>query len=281
MNETGRTVGGNRLRKYPWLCPVLSVLIAAIIVLWLGLTVFSVLLILLCLACPIMAIWAFFAGERPLQYPIGPEPVTRGMTLNWIAPWYDNLWAPAFGLGRSFRSRVLELAPIRRGDQVLDVGCGTGWLTRRAAEIVGPDGAAWGIDAAPDMIRIALEKTGRAGIAAQFKLATIEALPFADASFDVVIASLTIHHLPPDLKKVAFNEIYRVLRPRGRLFVVEPDRPTGSFLRLLLSPLSLHPNLKEHIDGRIPDLLRQTGFTTVIPVSRWMRLITFWSTQKP
>ncbi len=206
---------------------------------------------------------------------------TRGMTLNWIAPWYDSLWCPAFGLGKRYRDRTLMLAAIQKGDHVLDVGCGTGWLTRRAADIAGPTGAALGIDAAPDMIRMAMQQAARDRNAAQFKVAVIEALPFQDSSFDLVVASLIIHHLPPDLKVVGLKEIYRVLGPGGRLFLAEPDRPNHRFWRIIFWPIGLHPNLRDHLQGRMPDLLRSVGFVSLTPLGHWHQLLTFWSALKP
>jgi hypothetical protein len=105
-------------------------------------------LLLVCLvACPVVAVWGAISSMRPLPVPLGPIPSTRGMTLNWLAPWYDALWS-ALGMGSRFRGRVFALGALRLGDHVLDVGCGTGWFVRGAAELVGPTGRAWGIDPA-------------------------------------------------------------------------------------------------------------------------------------
>ncbi len=269
------------MSKRPWLCPLLSLAIAVGIALLFGVSFWTIFLILVFLACPITMIWAYLIGERPLPVPLDPAPATRGMTLNWIAPWYDSLWCPAFGLGRRYRGRTMMLAAVQRGDHVLDVGCGTGWLTRRAADIAGPTGAASGIDAAPDMIRMAMQQATRERNAALFKVAMIEALPFQDSSFDLVVASLIIHHLPPDLKVVGLKEIYRVLKPGGRLFLAEPDRPNHRFWRIIFCPISLHPNLRDHLQGRMPDLLRNAGFVSLAPLGHWHQLLTFWSALKP
>lgn len=263
------------------LCPALSLAMAVAVALAFGISAWTLLLVALFLACPIAAAWSYLMGRRPLPIPLGPVPVTRGMTLNWLAPWYDMLWCPAFGLGKRFRDRTAALAEFRAGERVLDVGCGTGWLTRRAAEIVGPTGAAWGIDAAPDMIRVGMQEAARARNAAQFKLAAIEALPFEDASFDLVVASLVIHHLPPELKAIGLKEAYRVLKPGSRLLVAEPDRPAHRLWRILFWPMGLHPNLRDHLRGRTADMLRSAGFGSVTPLGQWLGLLTFWSARKP
>src|SRR3970282_122473 len=151
---------------------------------------------------------------------------TRGMPLNWLAPVYDRICS-AFGLGLAFRDTTLRYAALKPGERVLDVGCGTGVLTRLAAEIGGQEGRAVGIDVAPMMISIAKENATREKIRTDFRVATIENLPFEDNSFDCVLSSLMIHHLPPDLKLTGLTEVYRVLKPGGRLLAVDIHRPTN------------------------------------------------------
>ena len=102
-----------------------------------------------------------------------------------------------FGLGLAFRETTLRIA-LKPGERVLDVGCGTGVLTRLAAKVVGEKGQAVGIDPATKMISIAKENAAREKNRAGFRIATIENLPFEDNSFDCVFSSLLIHPLPPD-----------------------------------------------------------------------------------
>ncbi|HEX8600446.1 MAG TPA: class I SAM-dependent methyltransferase [Chloroflexia bacterium] len=126
-------------------------------------------------------------------------------------------------LGRlgSLRKLSLDLAALRPGDHVLDVGCGTGALALRAARRVGPTGIVWGIDAAPEMIEVARGKARRRRNTAQFQVAAVERMPFPDASFDVVLNTLVMHQLPGDLRRRALAEIKRVLRPGGRVLLVD------------------------------------------------------------
>ena len=72
-----------------------------------------------------------------------------------------------------------------------------------------------GIDASLEMIEVAKKKSGRVGADIDFRVALIEAIPFPDASFDLVTSSLMIHHLPPDLKLTGLTEVHRVLEPGG------------------------------------------------------------------
>ncbi len=139
----------------------------------------------------------------------GPE--TTGKTLHRVGH-YD-LFSGLFGLGlNSPNSRmIVELAKIKLGDRVLDVGCGTGNLTLTAKRYAGASGAVYGIDASPEMIDVACKKTRRSGGEVIFEVGLIEKIPYPEASFDVVLSCLMVHHLPDDLKRRGFAEVLRVL----------------------------------------------------------------------
>jgi demethylmenaquinone methyltransferase/2-methoxy-6-polyprenyl-1,4-benzoquinol methylase/phosphoethanolamine N-methyltransferase len=132
---------------------------------------------------------------------------------------------------RGADARALDLAGVAPGMRVLDVGCGPGILTRAAQLRAGPGGAAYGIDASPEMVALAEREAARRGVAAQFQLGVAEALPFPDGMFDVVMSRLVIHHLPGDLKARAFAEMRRVLRPGGVCLAVEFDPSASPLVR--------------------------------------------------
>lgn len=75
-------------------------------------------------------------------------PQTHGILMDWAAPFYEGL-CRLVGLGPAFRARMLDILALRRGEQVLDAGCGTGVMTRMAAAAVGPSGRAVGSIPAP------------------------------------------------------------------------------------------------------------------------------------
>ena len=109
-----------------------------------------------------------------------------------------------------------DLGLLAPGEQVVDIGSGAGTDSLVAAQMVGPAGRVIGVDYTVAMVDAARVAAGEAGLAnATFVEGVAEALPFEDASFDVAISN-GVFDLLPD-KDVAFAEVFRVLRPGGRL----------------------------------------------------------------
>jgi|OpeIllAssembly_1097287.scaffolds.fasta_scaffold96660_2 ubiquinone/menaquinone biosynthesis C-methylase UbiE len=209
---------------------------------------------------------------------------TRGRDLDHVAWLYDPLIERcSFGRERRFREKTLEYLALRPGEQVLDVGCGTGSLTLAISRLLAGTGAVWGIDAAPRMIAIARRKAAAVGLAAQFAPGIAEELDFADATFDVVVNSMFTHHIDSDLKRQAFAEMYRVLRPGGRLVTADVDRPTnvagwlmGWGARVLLVQRELVDNLR----GDLPALMAVAGFVDIARVDHVYGLVSFFNARK-
>jgi ubiquinone/menaquinone biosynthesis C-methylase UbiE len=148
-------------------------------------------------------------------------PATGGIVLH-AARFYDFMaWALMLGREGAFREKVIELARLRPGESVLDAGCGTGTLAIAAKRRVGSMGKVYGIDASPEMIGRAREKARKAGLDVEFKNEVIEGLTFPEARFDAVLNTLMLHHLPRRLRDDGAREIRRVLRPGGRVLVVD------------------------------------------------------------
>jgi ubiquinone/menaquinone biosynthesis C-methylase UbiE len=209
----------------------------------------------------------------------GPE--TAGATLH-KASQYD-LHTRLIGLGiNGANSRmVVEMAKIKPGDNVLDVGCGTGNLTLTAKKYAGTSGSVYGVDASPEMIAEARKKAEHSGLAAIFEVGLIEKLPYPDATFEVVISRLVIHHLPDDLKLRGFSEILRVLKPGGFLFLTDFKPPSNPILSHVASVLVGHRMMQASRIQVMPPLLREVGFVDVTHGPTRSVFLAFVSGRKP
>ncbi|MBI4789033.1 MAG: methyltransferase domain-containing protein [Chloroflexi bacterium] len=210
----------------------------------------------------------------------GPE--TTGVTIHWTSQ--HDIFARLMGLGvNGSNSRtIIEMAKIKPGDKVLDMGCGTGDLTLTAAKSTGASGSAYGIDAAPEGIEIARKKAKRSGVAAIFNVGLIEKLDFADANFDVVISRLVIHHLPDDLKRRGFEEIFRVLKPGGRVFLADFKPPTNPLLAHAAIALVGHRMMvRSNNAGSLSSLIAEAGFGNVVSEPKRSMFLLYVSGKKP
>jgi SAM-dependent methyltransferase len=123
--------------------------------------------------------------------------------------------ALAFGVGNPVRH-----AGLRAGEVALDVGCGAGIDTLIAARRVGPGGRVVGLDMTPAQLERARQHAAAAGLDnVELHQGHMEALPFADASIDVALSNGTLNL--STRKARALAEMYRVLRPGGRLALAD------------------------------------------------------------
>lgn len=150
---------------------------------------------------------------------------TRGLVLDggWrydLEEWVHDFFSRGKAF-RAFRERTIQLAAFQPGEAVLDVGCGTGTLALEVAVRVGQAGHVAGIDPSPQQLVRARNKAARRGLILDFQPGVIEQLPFPDQTFDVVLSSLMMHHLPAPVKRQGLAQIARVLKSGGRLIIAD------------------------------------------------------------
>ncbi len=168
------------------------------------------------------------------------------------------------------RAAYLDLLDIPPGGRVLDVGCGSGAVTRELARRVGPTGGVVGVDPSPGFLTVAGELAAREGLAATIELRRGDAreLPCPDAEFDVVVAVTALAHVPQAER--AIPELVRVVRPGGRVGIFDLDgdgvilaHPDRALTRRIIAASSDHLLVNGWLARELPSLLATAGLADI------------------
>jgi ubiquinone/menaquinone biosynthesis C-methylase UbiE len=186
------------------------------------------------------------------------------LSFNWLTPYYDTV-VRATTREHTFKQALIQQAQIRPRHEVLDLACGTGtlaiWVKQQEprAEVSGVDGDA-------RILAIARQKAHSANVQLQLDQGLSHDLPYASARFDRILCSLFFHHLNWDTKLRTAQELFRVLKPGAEFHVADWGRPTGSLMRALYLPIQFldgFENTQDNVEGRLPELFQQVGFSEV------------------
>ncbi len=166
-----------------------------------------------------------------------------------IAPRYDianDLMS--FGTHRLWKRKAVKLSQAAFGQSVLDCATGTGDVAIAFKRIVGANGRVVGTDFNAEMLKTAPGKASAANLDIVFEVADAMKLPYTDASFDISSISFGIRNVDDPVK--ALSEMARVVRPGGRVVVLEFGQPTGLF-GLLFRPYArlVMPTLGQLVSG--------------------------------
>ena len=149
-----------------------------------------------------------------------------------IAPSYDRVnTILSLGSHHFWRRRAVKLAGVREGHHALDCATGTGDLALELKRTVGSRGSVVGTDFCPEMLETAPRKAARLNLEVDFRQADALALPYDDDEFDVATIAFGIRNVDDPLR--CLQELSRVVRPGGRVMVLEFGQPRG----FLLGPL--------------------------------------------
>jgi ubiquinone/menaquinone biosynthesis C-methylase UbiE len=164
-----------------------------------------------------------------------------------------------------FKDRVLERAAVRNGERVLDLACGTGTLAIELSERV-PGARVTGLDGDPTILERARAKASGAEVDVTFDEGLSSDLPYEDESFDVVLSTLFFHHLTDATKRRSADEVFRVLRPGGRVAVADFGRPQDPLMRVAFLSVQVvdgFSNTGGHVAGALPGVLAGAGLQAV------------------
>jgi demethylmenaquinone methyltransferase/2-methoxy-6-polyprenyl-1,4-benzoquinol methylase len=125
----------------------------------------------------------------------------------------------SLGLHRLWKIFTIETSAVKAGDRVLDVASGTGDLARAFAKRVGPEGEVWITDINRSMLEVGRDRLADSGLLLPLAQCDAERLPFPANHFDCVSVAFGLRNMTH--KEIALAEMHRVLRPGGRLLVLE------------------------------------------------------------
>jgi len=179
-----------------------------------------------------------------------------------MVPSYDSYMKKmTLGRERVLRDETVNLAQVKAGDCILEIGCGTGTLTLAAKRKAGPSGKAFGIDTIPGMIEASQRKAAEANEDITFQPGSIDNIPFSANQFDVVMCSFMIFHMSETTRRKGIAEIHRVLKPQGRLLVLDMALPAQPLSRAIAK--MLFGGMLEHELHELRPLMEASGFSNI------------------
>jgi ubiquinone/menaquinone biosynthesis C-methylase UbiE len=180
---------------------------------------------------------------------------------------YQRFFVPA--IGAPVADDLIAVADLQPGERVLDVACGTGVVTRLAAERVGAAGSVTGLDINPGMLAVARSATP-SDISIDWQEASAESMPFPDGAFDVVLCQMGLQFVPSKL--TALREMRRVLTTGGRAVISVPG-PKPPLFAIMTDALARHLSPKVasfgdlvfsmHDVDELKELMRSAGFRKI------------------
>lgn len=157
----------------------------------------------------------------------------------------------SFGIHRLWKRFTIDCSGVRSGQRVLDLAGGTGDLTAKFSRLVGEQGEVVLADINDSMLKVGREKLRNHGIVGnvQYVQANAEALPFPDNSFDCITIAFGLRNVTD--KDKALRSMFRVLKPGGRLLILEFSKPVLDPLNKVYDAYSFHilPRMGKLIAG--------------------------------
>lgn len=195
------------------------------------------------------------------------EEYIPALSYRFLTPFYDFIQKYIVRDVR-YKTLLIEQADIRSGQSVLDLGCGTGTLAIMAKRAQ-PKAEVFGLDADPDMLKVARYKSTQQNAPVKFDVGFTNKLPYPDASFDRVLSSIMIHHLKTPDKELTAREVYRVLKPGGQLHIIDFGKPVTWYGKLLGPFLHGFEEANDNIDGQLPKIFGAPGLKTNVVGNFW------------
>jgi ubiquinone/menaquinone biosynthesis C-methylase UbiE len=194
---------------------------------------------------------------------------TYARWYRWFAYIYDpfeRIWCfifnGGFGGARRFRELIVEWLDPQPGEKIVDICSGTGTLSILIGERLAGAGEIVGIELSPAQLKMARRKSLPEGLS--FIEGDARNIPFSESYFDRGVISGALHELPREVRQSVLREAFRVIRPKGRIVVVEQNKPNEKWKALLFDWMErLNPEYqtyKELLQCGLVNEIRNAGF---------------------
>src|SRR3990167_455067 len=200
------------------------------------------------------------------------------LTVGFLTPFYDSI-IKLFDFYK-FYQKIASQIPKDRKTHILDVGTGTANLAI-VIKKRSPNAEILGIDPDEKILKIAKSKIKKEKLDIKFVKAFAQKLPFKKQSFDYVVSSFAIHHIPSHLKNQAFSEMYRVLRSGGTILIIDIGEPKNLLAKIAGTIFSLVEAAGPNLLGFITESLKESGFGDVEEIESKFGLVSFYRARKP
>jgi ubiquinone/menaquinone biosynthesis C-methylase UbiE len=188
------------------------------------------------------------------------ENFVPALGYDWLTGFYD-LTVRMTMPEQQIRTRLIDQLALADG-RVLEFGFGTGQnllLAKRRSERC----QLVGVDIDPKIKAIAAEKFRKVGLEIPLDLYDGKMFPYESNSFDEVYSCLVFHHLNRDIKKSCLSEIYRVLKPNGKLVIGDWGKARNRWMRIAFYTVQLFDGFEtttDNVKGLLPNFIKEAGF---------------------
>jgi len=182
--------------------------------------------------------------------------------------WLTNFFDLVIGITmpeKKIKSSIVEEAEIKGEYKVLDFGCGTGTLSIMMHKSH-PFADIYGVDVDDKVLRIAKKKVIRSNANVKLINITPQKIDFQNDYFERVISSLVFHHLTDQQKRQSLYELYRILKPGGKILIADWGKPRNIVMRAVFYIIQIFDGFEtttSNVKGKLPDFIKESGFMKV------------------
>lgn len=184
----------------------------------------------------------------------------KGNNFGWFfgGKHYD-FFATMLGFGRTYYERVAAALPLQKGMSVLDLGCGTESVGMAVSRKLENDVSIHGLDLSDIQLCYASFKGVRSGISLNLYKGSMDMLPFADGSFDLVVTSVAFCETTSDVRKGAISEVSRILKDDSCFAIVDCAKPILGLDTVMMLPFFMFKETADSWNNHYPDICRDCG----------------------